>query len=181
MGRGNSSAALLGQYRRVPCARASVRSSQEFACDRKVVGANADRDGQGGSPGLPGPRTVCSLQGCIRWTSDTHTSRGSARALPVELGTVEYLIGTLALKVPRQDDGQEALATGLVVQGLLRLHLQGRVQADLSKVGSVQGWARSPAQETIPGRRSPFLRGATRCLSVRGGGGAYRRPWRGRG
>ena len=66
--------------------------------------------------------------------------------LPVELGAVEHLVGTFAVAVARQDDGQEALTAGLVVEGLLGLDLQDGMQAELieGRVSSRVGWRRRP-------------------------------------
>ena len=50
---------------------------------------------------------------------------------PLELGAVEHLIGSFPLQVTHQDDGQESVPPGLVVQRLDRLDLHGGMESEL--------------------------------------------------
>ena len=53
---------------------------------------------------------------------------------PIELGAVEHLIRSFPLQVAHQDDGQEAVTPGRVVEGLDRLDRQAGMEPELVEV-----------------------------------------------
>ena len=78
---------------------------------------------------------------------------------PVQFGAVEHLIGTLPLQIAHQDDGQQPVATGFVVQGLDRLDRESGMEPELIEVESNPGLARVLGP-LLHGRQSlPFLAG----------------------
>src|SRR5271166_5049621 len=61
---------------------------------------------------------------------------------PVQFGAVEHLIGTLPFQIAHQDDGQQPVASCLVVQSLDRLDRESRMEPKLMEIESSPGLAR---------------------------------------
>src|SRR5439155_23346050 len=61
----------------------------------------------------------------------TSIGRQDLAGVPVQLGAVEHSVRALALEVMDENDGEQALAAGLVIEGLLGLDLQTGVEAEL--------------------------------------------------
>ncbi len=78
---------------------------------------------------------------------------------PIELGAVEHLIRSFPLQVAHQDDGQEAVTSGLVVQGWDRLDRQAGMEPELVEVESHPGLVGILGPGLHPGRAFPFLAG----------------------
>jgi len=87
--------------------------------------------------------------------------------IPVELGAVEHLHGTLAERVACQDDSQESAAACFVVEGLLGLDLQGGVQAELIELKFLPRLAGVLGPLGHAGETSTFLAGRALALVER--------------
>ena len=78
---------------------------------------------------------------------------------PVQFGAVEHLIGTLPFQIAHQDDGQQPVTSGLVVESLDRLDRESGMEPKLIEVESSPGLGRVLGP-LLQGRQSlPFLAG----------------------
>ena len=79
---------------------------------------------------------------------------------PIELRTVEHLLGTFPFQIAHQDDGQQSVPSRLVVESLLRLDRQAGVQPKLVEFESSPRLLRILSPLRHARQPLPFLAGS---------------------